>query len=225
MPIDTSEVGRLHNLTKIYHETKPVRVAKAVPVSAVKVHHPVKSSIIFIIWSPDGNLVEQIEGNDSANDVELRFHRRYPWFNHNYASALGIEQHGIRPWPLIVNVGSIPEYQRLVKLQPWTEKAALMRTDANRRERWCMMRDALVEIRRGSGRAGNHEGSLIYARKLGVNGGDFNSDWLRLKLAKLVQLGALDYVNNPDAIMPDGKTRMGDICLHYRATPLCPDLY
>lgn len=201
------------------------RVPAACPVSVVKVrtvrtnagaHY---GAAAWIVRDANGQLVETIAGDDST---EARVFARWPWL-----STYEIGRYPTlraQAWPLAIDVSS-SEFRRLSTAEPWTELGAQLRARADRCERYSAVCHAINDLR-ANGVGWDHgfdcaRTATIYHRTC-AHGGDHVSEHLRRAMAAFVREGMAALVGDPAAIMPDGRTRVGDIVGSYRATDSTP---
>lgn len=200
----------------------PPRTAQGCPVHAIKVNGN-GDRLAYIVENRLGQIVEVVQGGP-GEDVEQRFHRRWPWYSTEWAERFGILNNRM-VWPTIVNVEN-KEFNRLVNLEPWAAEAAKLRGPADRRERWAVLTSTVSAIYgsqfKSFGIVDRSDTVTVYHRLRRQHGSALD-EWLHGQMGRLVKLGAIEREGDPKAIMPNGKTPVGEVVGLYRPTDLTPN--
>lgn len=193
---------------------KAPRIPRACPVSCVKLrttrshggaHY---GAFAWVVLDRAGQLVEVLSGSE---EVEARFHARYPWFGTQESGWY--RDIGGQAWPIVVEV-SPAEYRRLSSREPWSENAARIRRVADRCERFAAVRRAINRVLiDGNGTfAGEVKSATIYHRTPARGGTPVDSH-LRRAMRAFVRAQWVELVSDP---------RLDDVVGSYRATPTTP---
>lgn len=170
----------------------------------------------WIVRSINGEIVETIEEGYTGLSALTS---RWPWFDYRQRERFNLGS----VYPSVVRIDVMPGHWRELMSSPGSNshEATRLRKLGDKCERFTAVAEAVSHIRRdgtGVDKFDNTPRSaVVYFRKTDTTG-----PTVKRAMNALVRSGMAIRTDDPSQVMRDGKTRVGDVYGHYRATDTTP---